>query len=203
VFERLNRGSVVLTPQEVRACVFQGPFNDFLVQLAGSEAFLSLLKLEKTQADDGTKEEVVLKFFAYFYARDQFKANVTKFLNKYMEDASENFPFDEARRLFESTVSQLAKIVDGPVLRKNTYVTPLNQLEGILVGAADIIHAGGMLHDPGPGWLDDKALVEASTGGTNTRRKFDGRIERAKLLLQGPAKKVRGFKKLSPRSAKS
>src|SRR4029079_16619870 len=49
VFERLNRGSVVLTPQEVRACVFQGTFNDFIVELAKTEAFLKLLKLERTQ----------------------------------------------------------------------------------------------------------------------------------------------------------
>ncbi len=202
VFERLNRGSVVLSPQEVRACVFQGRFNDFIVELASTKAFLGLLKLEKTQADDGTKEEIVLKFFAYFYSRAQFRANVTKFLNKYMETATMSFPYDEARHLFDKTVSQLYGILAGPVLRRNTYVTPINQLEGILIGAADIIHAGGDIAPPAAGWLDDPVLVDASTGGTNTRKKFEQRIQRAKELLLGQAKTPGGRKKATRRAAK-
>jgi hypothetical protein len=33
IFERLNRGSMALNEQELRNCVFRGPFNDLLAQL--------------------------------------------------------------------------------------------------------------------------------------------------------------------------
>jgi len=33
LFERLNTGGTTLTPQEVRNCVYHGPFNDFIIEL--------------------------------------------------------------------------------------------------------------------------------------------------------------------------
>jgi ATP-dependent Lon protease len=33
IFERLNRGSMPLNEQEIRNCVFRGPFNNLLVEL--------------------------------------------------------------------------------------------------------------------------------------------------------------------------
>ena len=34
LFERLNKGGVNLTPQEIRSCVYRGGFNDFLKELS-------------------------------------------------------------------------------------------------------------------------------------------------------------------------
>ncbi len=33
IFERLNTGGTLLHPQEIRACIFHGPFNDLLAGL--------------------------------------------------------------------------------------------------------------------------------------------------------------------------
>ncbi len=65
LFERLNRGGILLTPQEVRACIYRGRFNNLLSDLAEDDAFKRLLKLQRGNQNDGTREEQVLKFFAY------------------------------------------------------------------------------------------------------------------------------------------
>jgi hypothetical protein len=76
------------------------------------------------------------------------------------------------------------------VLRTGTFVTPVNQLEGILVGAAEVLRAGGALHVPASkAWLDDEELVNASTKGTNTANALATRIDRARSLLSGKPKK--------------
>jgi hypothetical protein len=84
MFERLNRGGIALSPQEVRACIYRGDYAEFLREMAKNERFDSLLKLQKRKQSDGTKEELVLKFFAYLRDRNNFKGQVKEFLNQYI-----------------------------------------------------------------------------------------------------------------------
>lgn len=186
MFERLNRGGVALTPQEVRACIFGGKFNDLIEQLSREPAFASLVKLRRAQKDDGTKAELVLKFFAYLYDREQFEGAVTQFLNDYMKNEPSAQQVAEGSALFRRVTSALAEGLDGPVLRTGTYVTPLNQLEAILVGGAEVLRSGRELSVPSTRtWLDDPVLVAASTKGTNTPSMLRSRIDRAAKLLSG------------------
>lgn len=190
VFERLNRGGVALTAQEVRACIYQGSFNTLLRELSTTPDFANLIKVKKKQADDGTAEEVVLKFFAYLNNRDSFKGAVATFLTAYMKRCHEEsgaFDYAENRALFTKVTKALSDALKGPVLRTGTRVTPLNQLEAILVGAAEVVRAGNQIHVPrNRAWLDDPELVNASTKGTNTPSALRGRIDRAAELLRGP-----------------
>ena len=84
VFERLNKGGVSLTPQEVRACIFRGPFAELLRDLAESDGFKTLVKLQQAHSNDGTREELVLKFFAYLNRGEHYDGKVKEFLNTYM-----------------------------------------------------------------------------------------------------------------------
>lgn len=196
VFERLNRGGIALTAQEVRACIYQGPFNTMLRELAENHHFLSLIKVKKKQADDGTAEEVVLKFFAYLNNRDNFKGAVASFLTAYMKRCHEevgSFDYEKNKILFAKVTKSLADALKGPILRTGTHVTPLNQLEAILVGAAEVIRSGNQLQVPKDrAWLDDPDLVNLSTKGTNTPSALRGRIDRATELLRGAKTKPKG-----------
>lgn len=184
LFERLNGGAVSLTPQEVRACIYRGDFNDLLDELAENAKFREIVKLKSNNENDGTREELVLKFFAYLNYRSEFKQWVTRFLNDYMAHATKSFDLDDGRKIFESTVDHLHDVLDGqPFLRKNTYVTPLNQLEAVLVGIAEVIQAGETPGSPPTGWQDDDELVRTSTKGTNTVANVRGRIDRARALF--------------------
>lgn len=182
-FERLNSGAVALSAQEVRACIYDGPLNWVIQELADLPNFRNLVKLQRRDQDNATHEELVLKFFAYLTARARFSGSVKDFLNQYMEDHRNGLEEGQTRDLFVRVVDELAAILDGPFLRSNTNVTPQNELEAVLVGAAEVLREYPKLRTPEPGWVDDAELVAASTGATNTRAKLRDRIERAKALL--------------------
>lgn len=187
VFERLNKGAVALSSQEVRACVYRGEFNGFLEELSEDPSLNALLKLQDTKKHDGTKAEQVLKFFAYKGRREQFDGRVEHFLNQYMEEATKTFNLAAGKKIFLATVAALLDVCGGPFLRSDYGVTPLVQFEACMVAVADLIEAGIQVVQPPPGWQDDVALKRDSMGGSNSRAALIRRIDRAKVLLSAEA----------------
>lgn len=185
LFERLNSGAISLTPQEVRAAVYRGDFNDFLEDLSSNADLVRLLKLQESNKHDGTAAEQVLKFFAYKNARDDFNGAVTKFLNSFAARASEQFNYAAERRTFETAARFLVEATHGPFLRQNTNITPLVQFEACLVALGEMVEAGESPVVPADGWLEDPDLVGASRAGSNTRSMLRKRINRAKELFGG------------------
>lgn len=185
LFERLNAGAISLSPQEVRACIYGGPFNDFVEQMARNPNFERLLKLQELKQNDGTAAEEVLKFFAYKNRRQEFDGRVKTFLNEYSAEAMKAFHYDEEQEVFEKTFAFLLSVTGGPFLRNTTAVTPLVQLEACAVAIAEILEAGSEPVTPGDGWIEDPELVDASTGGSNTRSKLTRRLKRAKEIFSG------------------
>lgn len=135
LFERLNRGGVQLTPQEIRACLYRGPFNEFLKELAKSPTFRRVAHVRRGAEHDGTREDLVLRFFAFFYRYEKFEHSVTEFLNEYMEEAAKQFDYTTNRSLFERTFDVLAKALPAGITRGKR-VTPANLFEAVAVGAA-------------------------------------------------------------------
>lgn len=83
VFERLNRGSMVLNEQELRNCVYRGPFNDLLAEL---ENDLYWRKCKGGDQPEGRfkEREIILRFFAFANRLFQYNGNLKRFLNEYM-----------------------------------------------------------------------------------------------------------------------
>lgn len=83
VFERLNRGSMALNEQELRNCVFRGPFNDLLAEL---EKDSNWRKVKGGNVPDGRfkEREIILRFFAFANRLPQYNGNLKAFLNEYM-----------------------------------------------------------------------------------------------------------------------
>lgn len=82
IFERLNTGSVPLNDQELRNCVFRGPYIDFLKTLANDKEFrfiLGINNLEKRMRD----VELVLRFAAFYHSTYlKYQSPMKKFLNQ-------------------------------------------------------------------------------------------------------------------------
>ncbi|MFF7953800.1 GmrSD restriction endonuclease domain-containing protein [Streptomyces griseorubiginosus] len=187
VFERLNRGGLRLTAQEVRAVVYRGDFNLFIEELALNEDFNALLKLKEGSQDDGTRVEQVLKFFAYKNHSDIFDGKVERFLNSVMGLAQSGFDYVRERTLFEKASAFLREVCDGPYLRSGTKTTPLVQFEACLVAIAQLYQEGKEPVVPRGGWIEDEELRASSGGGSNSRRMLDRRLTRAKDLFSGQA----------------
>jgi len=177
LFERLNRGGVALEPQEIRACVYRGEFNDFLEELAKNRDFRKVVRLPTRNENNGFREELVLRFFAYHYDEESFDHSVTDFLNGYMEKSQKSFPYRDARELFETVFSRLAEAFPGGLTRGNRKTTPANLYEAVAVGAARAYDKAGKINIAKiENWMDSDELRSLTGGGTNSRKAVRDRI---------------------------
>ena len=179
LFERLNTGGVVLTNQEIRSCVYRGRFNDFLKFLVTDENFKKVVKLTSTEEIDGTREEYVLRFFAFLNNYQNFDHSVVDFLNKYMHAASKTFNYSRGEEIFRKTFRQLTALPHGITRNRNT--TPVNLFEGVSVGAALVIEEGkNLIMANAELWINNAELRSYTTGATNSQKKVASRIEYCK-----------------------
>lgn len=180
LFERLNTGGVSLSPQEIRNCVFRGKFSNFLEESATDRNFQKVTRLKKSQAVDGTREECVLRFFAFLHKYTEFDHSVKEFLNDYMKDATKEFDYEQSGPFFKAVFEQLAAIFPSGIVRasSNRKTTPLNLFEGVAVGAGLALQKKKTLHRAGATtWINSQELTAFTTGPTNDRKLVRGRIE--------------------------
>jgi uncharacterized protein with ParB-like and HNH nuclease domain len=81
IFERLNSSGIQLQPQEIRACIFHGPFRNLLVQLKDNADWKNLYGPTSARLKD---EELILRFFAFYFEGNNYKRPIKEFLNSYM-----------------------------------------------------------------------------------------------------------------------
>lgn len=107
IFERLNTGSVALNDQELRNCIYRGPYNDLLRELADDPDFrfvTGISKPEKRMRD----VQLVLRAAAFYHASYlNYKPPMVAFLNNDMERYRNIGPqdADDLRKQFKKCVS--------------------------------------------------------------------------------------------------
>jgi len=88
VFERINTGGRTLLPQEIRNCVYQGPFNSLLIELNTNQKWRNLYGLPKP--DSRMRDmEFILRFFALrsrklLDSKEPGRISLKKYLNEFM-----------------------------------------------------------------------------------------------------------------------
>jgi uncharacterized protein with ParB-like and HNH nuclease domain len=110
VFERLNTGGNQLQPQEIRAALYHGPFNDLLAKLSDNKDWRTLFGKKSPRRRD---EELILRFLALYYQGDNYVKTMKGFLNNFMgrnRDLKE-FSSEQISNNFEATVSIIAKCI--------------------------------------------------------------------------------------------
>ncbi len=83
VFERLNRGAMPLNEQELRNCVYRGPFCDLLAELENDPTWRKVKGGDKPDPRF-LEREMILRFFAFANRIDHYAGNLKRFLNDYM-----------------------------------------------------------------------------------------------------------------------
>jgi hypothetical protein len=177
LFERLNTGGIRLTPHEIRECVFRGEFLNLLSELAGTESFKAVVRLPKARWKDGTPQDYVLRFFAFYERYMAFDHLVDEFLRRFVTDAAADPQIESRTTRFHQTFEYLARCFpDGVKTRKGA--TPVNLFEGLTVGAALALDQKPNLEPPPTvDWVRSEELRRLTTGATNSRPRVRGRIE--------------------------
>lgn len=183
LFERLNTGGVSLTAQEIRNCVYRGPFNEQIRELASLESFRKVVKVQERKSMNGTYEELVLRFFAYLNDYQNFDHLVKDFLNNYMEKSRHSIISKSDCALFHQTMGLLSSAFPKGISRGRA-ATPVNLYEALSVGTALALKSGKAV-DPknfAP-LIEDEKLKSFTGAGSNQKRLVIGRIEHVRDAL--------------------
>lgn len=81
IFERLNTGGTPLSSQEIRNCVYRGPFLDKLAELNKEPAWRALLGKQNVDKHL-TDIELILRAFGLRYMHGEYDKPMKEFLNK-------------------------------------------------------------------------------------------------------------------------
>jgi hypothetical protein len=120
IFERLNTGSVSLNDQELRNCIFRGPYNELLRELSVDKDFTYLLGLDEPERR--MKDvELVLRFAAFFHSTYlKFKPPMKTFLN----DDMKKYQFigetdsEQLRTSFKNSVMIIRSLLDKHAFKR-------------------------------------------------------------------------------------
>jgi len=135
IFHRLNTGGMKLNNQEIRNCIYGGDFNNLLKQLNKNPTWMKINRMKKDVGYRFTKQELILRFFAFRDRYENYGGRLARFLNDYMADhKNPDASFmDEKKKLFARTVDIVYRSVfEGRIPAKLT----ISVLEAVLVGVS-------------------------------------------------------------------
>ncbi len=129
IFERLNTGGTQLKAQEVRNCVYHGPFNDFLRELNKDGTWREIGGVEN--ADPRMRDiELIVRFLALLERGDSYEKSMKQFLNRYMKRHQKVTKIEPYAKVFLDTANKVIKSL-GP--------RPFHLKRGINVSVFDCV----------------------------------------------------------------
>jgi hypothetical protein len=82
VFERINTGGTRLSGQEIRTCMYHGSFVGLLRDLNEDKTWRGVYGPRSRRMKD---QELILRFFSFYYRRSEYTRPMAKFLNTSMD----------------------------------------------------------------------------------------------------------------------
>jgi len=141
LFERINTGSKIANPAEVRRGARGGPFLDLVISLAQEPLFVNLAPVSEKLLMEREREEFVTRFFAYGDGLEGYRDNVSPFLLAYAKKMNIQFeqtPADSEvyRQRFMETMEFVSRnFLLGFRRRPNGTATPRARFEAIAIGS--------------------------------------------------------------------
>ena len=104
--------------------------------------------------------------------------NDEEFLNDFMAASTSEFNYKKYRDLFETTFTELRKLLPEGIKRGNKSSTPQVLFEAIAIGAADALQEGIDISNTNVvEWINDEELRRLTTGATNSGPRLRDRIK--------------------------
>ena len=191
LFRRLNTSGTPLTGAEIRVGAYPGSMMDLIIQCASEDWFKIVCPATRGQRDaDSERQELTLRFFAYYERYEKFDHDVARFLDEYLGEGNREFSPEHLARLrdkFQHTVLFVAQHFPYGFQRSPTSKqTPRVRFEALSVGIARALDQTANLQTARiEQWLESKAFKNLVTAGaTNSATRLRERIEfvRDKLI---------------------
>lgn len=91
LFDRINTGSKIAVPAEIRRGLLQGPFYTLVEELSQNLLFNQLAPVSEAKRKEGEREELITRFFSYGDGLDGYKQNVSNFQFAYTKKMNSKF----------------------------------------------------------------------------------------------------------------
>jgi len=122
-----------LNNQEIRNAIYSGSLNKLLKELNALSAWMKINRMKQIEGYRFTKEEIILRLFAFHDEYKNYNGRLAKFLNSYMEKNRylSDGEIEKKRLLFTRTLNIVSeKVFQGK------YPTKISTtiLEALLVG---------------------------------------------------------------------
>ena len=188
IFERLNTGGTFLQPQEIRACIFHGPFAELLEKLNENEDWREIYGTPSKRLKD---QELILRFLALFFFASEYSRPMNEYLNKFMGRNSKlnKIDKDHITAAFAPTVALIRKILGSKAFRPERALNAA-VYDSVMVGLAKRL-AHGPLKKPQnfagayAHLMKDKEYLSATKTGTADEPNVKLRIEKATRAFAG------------------
>ena len=131
VFERLNTGAVALNDQELRNCIYRGPYNELLKELANYPDFKEIIGIEGNERRM-LDVELVLRFTAFLNITYlNYRTPIKSFLNEEMRNNQNLSPekADKIKAAFKNILT-LIKSMLGPKAFRRFNAGTADQING-------------------------------------------------------------------------
>lgn len=183
VFERLNTGGTQLQPQEIRAALYHGEFNNLLSSLNDNSEWRALFGPVHSRRRD---QELILRFLALHFQSNAYEKPMKEFLNSFMgaNRDLQRYPKEDVVRIFEDTVAVINSAIGEKAFKPKRSLNAAI-LDSVMVGVAGSLFQGrtdwSLLLEQYQRLLgnqDYKRVTEtATTDEENVRRRLSLAIE--------------------------
>lgn len=182
IFERLNSGGTQLEPQEIRAAIYQGEFNDLLAQLNEEPAWRAIYGKKSPRLKD---QELILRYLAMLERHDSYLRPMKEFLNAFMA-TKRHLSIDDAERYaasFTETIQLVRDVLGRQAFKPRTSLSAA-VFDAVMVGLTHRLASGPIsereqvrhVYDQ---LLDDQRFVDATIRSTADQERVRLRVEQA------------------------
>ncbi len=187
VFLRLNTGGVKLQNQEIRSAVYHGEFSDLLHNLNLDENWRSVYGEISQKMRD---VELILRFFALYFYRANYKAPMRSFLNDYMSVNRQLSvqSSNQLKNIFCNTIKIAHKSIGEKAFRPHKILNA-SVFDSVMVGLACRLERGEIkdyevLPDQYERLLANPDFIESTSKNTANEKKVQSRITLAKEAFE-------------------
>ncbi len=186
IFERLNTGGTLLKPQEIRACIFHGEFNELLKELSKYEKWSTIFGKPGNRLKD---HEFILRFLALLLYRDKYKKPLKEFLNVYMGKNKDLklHSKEVLTKAFKTTVDFVAETLAEKAFRPISAINA-SIYDSVMVTISERLTKSPITDRSGfraayQSLIKDEGYLDATARGTSDEQTVKRRIEIAKKYL--------------------
>lgn len=194
MFERINTGSKVANPAEVRRGALTGPFQSLIEELAEGKLFQTLAPVSTKSKNERVPDELVTRFFAYGDGLGDYRDSPNRFVFDYTKKMNDEFEQNPAleeiyKTRFERMLNFVQRNFDNGFAKKsNPKSTPRVRFEAIAIGVDHALTEQPDLAeaklDSIEDWIEGEEFKTATTSdAANVKSKLQGRINYVKNAL--------------------